>query len=265
MALWKANCWINLISIWDRRGDSTDKEQEIKAVCLNFLRHVTPHWCSRKEHEGHATVTQHGFPNSPNTCVLFTLLSSMSPLHVSVSFDPYCYTVTCRLLCNLLWLVLVFKFCLPNWIACETEAEILSPPFVSSSRFRSWLWMRWAFSKCQRNGQLRFSSLLCLLRKGNSELDSEFQQIWPVGHRQVSSLKASHYSKPKQGSSLTWAEKSYTGFLIRVTLLFHVSGLTYCYCCFYYSTQGHPVSFFLYKTWLFMYLFVCLCLLPHAC
>lgn len=190
----------------------------------------------------------------------------MSPLHVSVSFDPYYYTVTCRLLCNLLWFVLVFKFCLPNWIACETEAEILSPSFVSSSGFRSWLWMRGAFSKCQRNGQLRFSSLLCLLRKGNSELDSEFQQIWPVGHRQVSSLKASLCTKPRQGSRLTWAEKSYAGFLIRVTALPH-KWLTYCYCCFYYSTQGHPAGFFLYKTWLFMYLFVCLfvyalCLMP---
>lgn len=63
MALWKANCWINLISIWDRRRDSTDKEEEINAACLNFLPHVTPHRCSRKEHEGYTTVRQHVFPN----------------------------------------------------------------------------------------------------------------------------------------------------------------------------------------------------------
>lgn len=168
------------------------------------------------------------------------------------------------MLCNLLWFVLVFKFCLPNWIARETEAEILSPSFVSSSGFRSWLWMRWAFSKRQRNGQLRFSSLLCLLRKGNSELDSEFQPIWLVGHRQVSSLKASLCTKPRQGSRLTWAEKSYAGFLIRVTLLFHVSDSHTATAAFTIQHKDIPlVSFCIKLGYLCIYLFVCL-FMPFA-
>lgn len=61
MALWRVNCWINLISICDRQTDSADKEKEIDAEHLNFPSHVIPHRCYRKEQRSYGTVRKHAF------------------------------------------------------------------------------------------------------------------------------------------------------------------------------------------------------------
>ena len=62
-------------------------------------------------------------PNSSDTCVWLTPLSSMSPLHSSVSSVPYYYTLTCTLLCNLLLLVLAFSFVSPTKLHAPKQRQ----------------------------------------------------------------------------------------------------------------------------------------------
>lgn len=47
----------------------------------------------------------------------------MSPLHSSVSFAPYYYTLTCKLLCNLLLLVLAFSFVSPTKLHAPKQRQ----------------------------------------------------------------------------------------------------------------------------------------------
>ena len=107
-------------------------------------------------------------------CVWLTPLSSMSPLHLSVSFVPYYYTLTCKLLCNLLLLVLVFSFVSLTKLHAPKQRQRFCLLLLCLPQC--------AVHGCECTGLdgSDSASFLCLPRKGNFELDSEFQEMWQV-------------------------------------------------------------------------------------
>lgn len=185
MALWRANCWINLISICDRRRDSADKEEEINVLYLNFLSRTIPRGRHRKEGEG--------------TLLSGNMLPSQSDLlcfaHSSFSPCPLCIYLRHlpHIMIHLLaWLLVIFF---------GSSIEVLSPQLngtLLSGGQRFCLLLlhlpQCAVQGCDcpglsvNAGEIdgsRFSSFLYLPRKGYFELDSKFQQNLIGRHRHV--------------------------------------------------------------------------------